>query len=358
MPNLGAADIGGYMDFIQQMLGLRNQRLEEEKAKAALKQEQMQSMMKMASQASGQIGNALVGYAQQGQQNQLGNTLGSEYYGSKFTGGGMPELEMRMKMADLQSRMGNRAENQDLAAERLNLASGNYDLRVAEGQRQAEAAQRTAENSAIAQRRGQYDDAMQAWKASSEDWQSTVKDVSAYNKELGLAVGDATKAKDMETYNAAVSHINTLHQAAKNQGFKDLTLPPIPPSPDQRDAITAAQSTLGTLAKEREEKMGDWTPNVFQKIPTAEEVLQKQKEMQALPGYGYEPGNIPSTALRQNPPEVGPAPTLQQFGLPTGAPAPGASAAGSAPQRQQFRNKQTGQMEWFEYRNGQWVPVK
>jgi hypothetical protein len=81
MPNLGAAHIGGYMDFIQQMLGLRNQRLQEEKIKAELRQQEQQQMMKMASQMSGQIGNALVGYAQKGQENQMAERLWQEYRG-------------------------------------------------------------------------------------------------------------------------------------------------------------------------------------------------------------------------------------------------------------------------------------
>jgi hypothetical protein len=376
---------GNMAAFINSMLEMRKQNAAAAAFRAEQEQQQAQQIQKAIAGVTQNIGSSLVKYGEQQRQDKMANTLMNEYFGGggtvpteglSFGGakalgaggtlaapgrtftGGMDELSTRMQMMDLMSKMGNREERQDISARRLELANLGYDLR-------ATAAERAAENSEIAQRRGQYDDAMQAWKASSEEWQGQVKDVTSYNKELSLALSDAAKATTMEGWNAAVSHVNSLHQAAKNQGFKDLAPPIIPPSPDQRNLITEAGVNIRTLEEDRKARLGmaNWIPDVIEeklgnKVPTAEEVLQKQREMQALPGYGYEPGNQPSGVFPQNPPGPGPAPTLQQFGLPTSAPTAGAPAVGGGAPGQVIRrrNPQTGEV--IEYRNGKWVKVQ
>ena len=75
MPNLGAASIGGYMDFVKQMLGLREQRLEEERYKQLERMENQKQMMSTI----GDIQEGILGAGKEYQQNQLGNRLSEEY---------------------------------------------------------------------------------------------------------------------------------------------------------------------------------------------------------------------------------------------------------------------------------------
>jgi hypothetical protein len=248
MANLGAAHIGGYMDFINEMLELRNQRLQEEKFKAEQKQEQMQQMMKVASQVSGQIGDAFQGY----QESQLGNQLSAQYFGTPpraqavdpslqgpadlaaqrmpgFYTGGMTEFKMRMGMEE-------------------NLSQARYrDAMI----------NRMGQNLEFQKSKYLVDQATKAKTGADKDLQQELNNSKWYIKENKVYDDAIAKAASPEEYQNAIDAKLALNQAAIKRGMKVEPLDPatIPPymTADEQTELENQQTAVSTARTALEE---------------------------------------------------------------------------------------------------------
>ena len=330
---------GGYIDFINSMLNLRNQRLQEEKAKAEMRQEQQQQMMKMASGISQQIGSAFQGY----QENQMANRMMSEYgmgaqaappragavnvpwsnqraatmpdmYPAGRGTGGMAELKMRIAMEDFTGKKAGyeraargeeRAEDylglakqregrtSEAETERLNNAAANLEIRRDAAARADEVARLKAEQKVV-------DDAMTSFKNASPKFQEQAKNAEAYNKGVTASLQAMSGPyATQESYLQGLQKIDALYAGAESQGLK-VDKPKIATWEDM-EAARIKQQAIDAANR------GDWNPFT----DDAARAAALQKELQEMPGYRQNPLRIdienylatPSMA-RPEPPDI------------------------------------------------------
>jgi hypothetical protein len=381
MPNLGAASIGGYMDFVKQMLSLRDQRLQEERYRQLERQAQQEQMMKMV----GNIGSAITSYGQKSAENQMAQRLWQEYRGggaaattpeaatygnvpqdasfagaklaagggtpygmvplsgttaapapTRFTGG-IEELKLRMGMEELGKKglkeeleRKNERERLDIAQGHLTLAAGR-EGRVSEAEAirlensaerlrlQQEAAAARAEANDRARSQKYVDDALKTWHASTDKYKGAQRDAAAYNKAIQASLDAVNKAvKFGDQYNYLDAISNIdSHFQAAQNQGLKVQMPKIASWEDLR-AAQAKQEAVDAAAR------GDWNPLT----DDAARAAALQKELEIMPGYREAPGRInPENYLAVPGMEEPVFPDLEQLRGQATTPAQGASAA-------------------------------
>ena len=310
---------GGYIDFVNSMLKLRDQRLEEERYKQLERMENQKQMLSTI----GDIGEGIASAGQQYGQNQMANQLMSETYGAPpraqavdpsmqgpadlaaermpgFYTGGMPELTMRMKMDEFKSK--------DLA-------------------RQADIYSKT-QNLKFAKSKWLVDQASTAAKEQSKEQTGAFKDTLAYIKQRDAVMDALSSAENPEQYKSSMDTLNALEATAEKRGLK---VPPVDRNTiapfmteTEKTSLTTQQTAVGqarTALEEAKKTEPGWLDTILpmaqgalgmdvggptykdKAVQTAQELYeQQQKKLREMPGasfYGEKPVTKPQGELKE-----------------------------------------------------------
>ena len=345
------------MDFIQQMLGLRKQRLEEEEAKQKERLAQQAQMMDTIGDIQEGIGSAF----KTGQENQMANQLMCETYGQPpraqavdpsmqgpadlaaqrmpgFYTGGMPELKMRMGMEEFQSK--DLARRADIYSKTRNLEFQQDKWRVQQAQT--------------------------AKKDIDKNLDQDVKNENWYLKENRVVDSAIEKAQTPEQWRTAVDHKIAVNNAAQKRGMKVEPFDPTTIAPfmsqTEKDALTTQQDAVSQARTDLEDAKKaplGWAdtlglrniaagalgmepgPTYHEEGVTSAQQLyeQEQQKLRETPGasfYGEKPVTSSAPAKKNG--------ELRESGGP---------AVGDT---KMLRNKATKRVEEFVWDGTAWVP--
>ena len=242
------AERGSYLAFIDSMLKLRGQRLQEEELEQKERLIQQDQMMKMV----GGIGESITSGFQTGQENQMANRLMQEQYGggvpqdASFAGaklaaegggsrqftGGMPELKMRMAMAEDMSQ----ADYRDAMINRM------------------------GQNLKFQKSKWLVGQASAAAKDQSKEQTGAFKDTLAYIKQRDAVMDALSNSENPEQYKSSMDTLVALEATAEKRGLK---VPPVDRSQiapfmseNEKTALTSQQTAVSSarIALEEAEK--------------------------------------------------------------------------------------------------------
>jgi hypothetical protein len=353
---------GNMAAFINSMLEMRKQNAAAAAFRAEQEQQQAAQIQKAIAGVSQNIGSSIARYGEQQKQDQLANLLGQQYFGGgggtvipqatavdpamqaqaarlysgmrpayatptgdisltppqTFTGG-MDELKMRMALEELGIKRTGAESRIENVADRINLATANYELSKQKGGREEdylELARQKAQLEAMQVAR-QADaeqrlkeaqwakEAEQAYTQTEDKYKEVAKATNSYNKNLRIlteGIRRAAAGEDRDTYEAGVDQLMAHWAGATESGAKHIPQPKFA-SWDEVQAIKAQQKIVD------EARTAIKSPGVLYRLQTNPEqraaAFEKQQQaLQALPGYSIYPANVKTEEFTQPLPET------------------------------------------------------